>query len=119
MIQEDLSKQPDDEPVPELREIAREEWQMIEEDLAKQTQDEAAPEPIIRIPTRINDKNETYIMNVGGWGAAQLLKHGWVQGQELGKYNKGNIVPVELINMDLRHNRPLTQLPRPAPSSSP
>ena len=54
----------------ELRDAAREKWEMIQEDLSKQFDDEAAPEPIIRIPTRINDKDETYIINVGGWGAA-------------------------------------------------
>ena len=58
--------------------------------------------------TRIDDVDGIYTMNVGGWVAAQLLKHGCIQEQGHGKNNDGKIVPVELTTMDLHAPCPLT-----------
>ena len=81
------------------RKLQRQEWDAIQKSLANEPDDEPAPTPTITFPALINGMQDIYTMEVGGLGAAYMVRHGWVPGQGLGLGNDGIRVPVELTMM--------------------
>ena len=76
-------------PRKEIRDAARQEWDLIQQDLQREPDDEEPP------------------ANTMAWGAAQMMKQGWKEGEGLGKKKDRRLVPVELTTtLELRRRLP-------------